>query len=60
MKATVLWICQPDNKNDIPDFGGGTRRFMIITSSLRSWLEIKDKAVVKIPEHVEALIEAVY
>jgi hypothetical protein len=27
---------------------------------LRSWLEIKDKAVVKIPEDVEALIEAVY
>jgi CRISPR-associated endonuclease/helicase Cas3 len=59
-KPPVLWICQPDETNDVPDFGGGTQAVYDYHILLRSWLEIKDKAVVNIPEDVEALIEAVY
>jgi CRISPR-associated endonuclease/helicase Cas3 len=59
-KPPVLWICQPDEMNGVPDFGGGTQAVYDYHILLRSWLEIKDKAVVKIPENVEALIEAVY
>ena len=59
-KPPVLWICQPDETNGVPDFGGGTQAVYDYHILLRSWLEIKNKTVVKIPEHVEALIEAVY
>ncbi len=59
-KPPVLWICQPDETNGVPDFGGGTRAVYDYHILLRSWLEIKNKTVVKIPENVEALIEAVY
>ncbi len=59
-KPPVLWICQPDETKGVPDFGGGTQAVYDYHILLRSWLEIKDKATVKIPEDVEALIEAVY
>ncbi len=61
-KPPILWICQPEEQNGIPDFGGGTQAVYDYHILLRTWLEIKDKdkAVVKIPEHIEALIESVY
>jgi CRISPR-associated endonuclease/helicase Cas3 len=60
LSTSTLWICQPDETNGIPNFGGGTHAVYDYHILLRSWLEIKDKAVVKIPEHVENLIESVY
>jgi CRISPR-associated endonuclease/helicase Cas3 len=60
LSTPTLWICQPEEINGVPDFGGGTQAVYDFHILLRSWLEIKDKAVVKIPEDVEALIEAVY
>jgi CRISPR-associated endonuclease/helicase Cas3 len=59
-KPPVLWIYQSDETNAVPNFGGGTQAVYDYYILLRSWLEIKDKAVIKIPEDVEALIEAVY
>jgi CRISPR-associated endonuclease/helicase Cas3 len=62
LSMPTLWIFRPEETNGIPDFGGGTQAVYDYHILLRTWLEIKDKdnAVVKIPEHIEDLIEAVY
>lgn len=59
-KPPVLWVYRPGETDGVPDFGGGTQAVYDSHILLRSWLEIKDKAAVKIPEDVEALIESVY
>lgn len=59
-KLPVLWICQPDEKNGVPDFGRGTQAVYDYHILLRSWLEIKVRPAVKIPGDVESLIETVY
>ncbi len=59
-KPPELWICQPEEIDDVPNFGGGTEAVYDYHILLRSWLKIKGRASIKIPEHVEDLIEAVY
>lgn len=59
-KPPILWVCQPDEINGVPGFGGGTQAVYDYYILLRSWLKIKDTVAIKIPEDVEALIEAVY
>ena len=56
----VLWICQPNETDGVPYFGEGTQAVYDCHILLRSWLEIENKTVVKIPDNIETLIEAVY
>jgi len=60
LKKPVLWICQPAMKDGIPNFGGGTEWVYDPHVLLRSWLAIKDKTMIEIPDGVEDLIEEVY
>ena len=60
LRKPVLWICQPEMNEGIPDFGGGTEWVYDPHVLLRSWLAIKDRTRIKIPDEVEDLIEEVY
>jgi len=59
-KLPALWICQPNRTKGVPDFGTGTEAVYDYHILLRSWLDIENKSVVKIPEDIEALVEAIY
>lgn len=56
----TLWICQPEMKEDVPNFGGGTEAVYDYHVLLRSWLALKNRQTVGIPGEVEDLIEKVY
>lgn len=63
LKTPTLWICQPEMKDEVPEFGPGTEAVYDPHILLRSWLAIADyvgKKPVMIPENVESLIEKVY
>jgi len=63
LKEPTLWICQPQVKEGVPDFGGGTQAVYDYHVLLRSWLALqnsKNKDAIKIPDDVEGLIEEVY
>lgn len=60
LKTPTLWICKPDVKDNVPSFGGGTEAVYDPHILLRSWLAIKDKTVINIPDDIENLIEEVY
>ncbi len=56
----ALWICKPELNNDVPNFDGGTEAVYDSHIILRSWLAIRGKMEIKIPDDVEELIEEVY
>jgi CRISPR-associated endonuclease/helicase Cas3 len=56
----TLWICKPESNSDIPSFGNGTEAVYDAHILLRSWLAIKDKNEIIIPDEIEELIEKVY
>lgn len=60
LKEHSLWIMAPDVKNQVPDFGQGTEAVYERHILLRSWLALKNRESMDIPEEVEDLIEAVY
>lgn len=60
LKEPSLWIMAPNVENHVPDFGQGTEAIYEGHILLRSWLALKDRPSVAIPEDVEGLIEAVY
>ncbi len=60
LKEPNVWICQPEMKEGVPSFGGGTEAVYDYHVLLRSWLAIKDRSTIKIPEEVAVLIEEVY
>lgn len=56
----MLWVTQPELGDDgLPDFGvsGFVYDPHIL---LRSWLEMRDREQIKVPDNIEFLIEAVY
>jgi CRISPR-associated endonuclease/helicase Cas3 len=55
-----LWIIPPDLSDGLPDFGKGTEWVYERHILLRSWLALKDRSSVAIPDEVEDLIETVY
>jgi CRISPR-associated endonuclease/helicase Cas3 len=60
LQQPMLWIMQPDLGDEgRPDFGvsGFVYDPHIL---LRSWLEMKDREQLKVPDNIESLIEAVY
>jgi len=63
LEEPVLWICEPEIKDGVPAFGGGTEAVYDYHILLRSWLAIGRYAGKKpalVPEDVESLIEKVY
>jgi len=60
LNRPTLWICQPEMNNDVPFFGKGTEAVYDPHILLRSWLAIKDKNKIVIPDEIEELIEKVY
>jgi CRISPR-associated endonuclease/helicase Cas3 len=55
-----LWICRPKPNGEVPVFESGTTAVYDRYVLLRSWLALKDRQVVRVPEDVEEVIEAVY
>ncbi len=56
-----LWICRPRlSGEDIPEYEPGFTYVYDSHVLLRSWLSLRDRACVTVPEEVEELIEAVY
>ena len=56
----TLWICQPETREEVPHFGGGTEVVYDYHVLLRTWLALKSTQSVGIPGEVEGLIEKVY
>ena len=56
-----LWIVAPDlDGSGIPTFGNGTEAVYDYHILLRSWLALKDRDTLSIPDDIEPLIEQVY
>ena len=56
----TLWLCSPEVRGDgIPDFGVDSYVYDAHIL-LRSWLELRRRDEVRVPEQVEGLVEAVY
>lgn len=60
LKLPRLWIGCPEIRDGVPDFGSGTEAVYDPHMLLRSWLAIRDREAMKIPDEVEKLIEEVY
>ena len=63
LKESTLWICEPEMKDGLPSFGGGTEVVYDYHILLRSWLAINSyvgEKPIMVPEDVESLIEKVY
>lgn len=57
----VVWLVGPDEgAGGLPDFGRGTEAVYDGHVLLRSWLALRHQERIRIPEDIEALIEAVY
>jgi CRISPR-associated endonuclease/helicase Cas3 len=56
-----IWIWAPKlDASGVPDFGSGTGAVYDPHILLRSWLVLKDRPSIKVPDDVEALIAKVY
>ncbi|MBI4336998.1 MAG: CRISPR-associated helicase Cas3' [Chloroflexi bacterium] len=60
LEEPCLWLCRPEEADGVPRFDKGTEAVYALHILLRSWLELKDRAVVHVPGDVEDIIEAVY
>lgn len=60
LERAWLWISQPDTDDGVPQFDPGTAAVYDGHTLLRSWLALRDRAVIRVPDDVEDLIEAVY
>jgi CRISPR-associated endonuclease/helicase Cas3 len=58
-KPPLLWIFEPPTQDGVPDFGK-TERVYARHVLLRSYLALRDKATIRLPEDTESLVEAVY
>jgi len=60
LEHPTLWICRPREEDGVPIFGPGFAKVYDEHMLLRTWLELKDRKDVRVPEDVEDLIERVY
>lgn len=57
----ILWICRPEEVNEeVPVFDRGTAKVYDEHMLLRSWLTLRDRETIHIPERIEELVESVY
>ena len=55
-----LLVCRPDMDNDVPQFDSGTAAVYHSHVLLRSWLALRDRKAIRVPQDVEDIIESVY
>ncbi len=61
LKAPRMFLVQPELRDgDIPDFGSGTEAVYDRHILLRSWIGLRGREFVDVPDDVESLIEFVY
>ncbi|MCL6622976.1 MAG: CRISPR-associated helicase Cas3' [Syntrophobacterales bacterium] len=60
LQEPTLWILEPEMPGPVPVFGEGTEAVYDFHLLLRSWLALRERATLTIPQEVEELIEAVY
>lgn len=60
LREPALWIVGPEERDGLPRFGGGVTYVYDEHVLLRSWLALRDRETIAVPEDVSALIEAVY
>ncbi len=60
LRDAALWLVTPVVADGVPTFDGGTAAVYDEHVLLRSWLALKDRAAVLVPDDVEALVEETY
>jgi CRISPR-associated endonuclease/helicase Cas3 len=61
LSQPTLWICQPEEVSDaVPVFDRGTAAVYDAHILLRSWLALRARGAINIPDAIEELIEFVY
>jgi len=61
LEQAHLWLTRPEEVADeVPRFDGGTTAIYDAHILLRSWLALRDRSTIEIPEEVERLVEFVY
>lgn len=60
LSQPALWLLAPPAPDGVPAFDPGTARVYDLHILLRSWLALRDRSTIAIPDEVETLIEAVY
>jgi len=61
LEQTSLWLTRPEEvTDDVPRFDGGTMAIYDAHILLRSWLALRDRSTIVIPDEVEYLVEFVY
>jgi CRISPR-associated endonuclease/helicase Cas3 len=61
LSQPTLWICQPEEVNDdVPLFERGTEAVYDTHILLRSWLALRARSTISIPNEIEELIESAY
>jgi CRISPR-associated endonuclease/helicase Cas3 len=60
LQEPQLWVMEPDSPMPVPAFGKGTEAVYNYHILLKSWLALKDRHTLAIPQDVEDLIESVY
>ncbi len=61
LEQTYLWLTSPEEvTEDVPRFDGGTAAIYDAHILLRSWLALRDRSTIDIPDEVEYLVEFVY
>lgn len=60
LERPQLLVCQPEMDGDVPRFDPGTSAVYDSHILLRSWLTLRDRATVRVPDDVEPIIADVY
>jgi CRISPR-associated endonuclease/helicase Cas3 len=60
LQEPTLWILESERSGPVPAFGEGTEAVYDYHLLLRSWLALRPRAAIAVPQEVEELIEAVY
>jgi CRISPR-associated endonuclease/helicase Cas3 len=60
LQESMVWLCEPEvDSGGVPDFGKGKYVYEEHIL-LRSWLELRNRPMIRIPDDIQELIESVY
>lgn len=60
LNVPTLWLLQPDEANDAPVFEGDQKAVYDEHILLRSWLALRDRQTICVPDDLEPLVTEVY
>jgi len=60
MGQAEVWILPPPEEDGAPTFDAATTYVYDEHVLLRSWLELRERTMLRVPDDIEALVEAVY